>query len=120
VLIFIGHGPPAYATARQGNRSSPGLSGCFPPTVEPLVKVMPFILKTDALSDAAEGQQVEVTEPAYYGGHAIAAGDQVFVWFSGAVQRLAWSGEVLRVSPPIGHRIPVVIRLVASARSDAP
>jgi hypothetical protein len=81
---------------------------------------MPFILKTDTLPDATEGQQVEITEPPYYGGHAIATGNEVFVWFSGAVQRLAWSGEVVRVDRPVvGRHITVFVLLIARACSDA-
>lgn len=81
---------------------------------------MPFILKTDTLPNATEGQQVEITERPYYGGRAIATDNEVFVWFSGVVQRLAWSGQVLRVDPPVDRRIPVFVRLIARARSDAP
>jgi len=68
----------------------------------------------------SEGQQVEIAEPPYYGGCAIAAREDVFIWFSGAVQRLAWRGAVVQVCPRVGRRIPVLVRLIAHACSDAP
>ncbi|HEY3908421.1 MAG TPA: hypothetical protein VGM07_00860 [Stellaceae bacterium] len=81
---------------------------------------MPFIFKTDALLDAVAGEQIEITEPAYYGGRAVFRGAEAFIWFSGTVQGLAWSAEVLRVDPPIGRLIPALVRLIDPAFPGAP
>jgi hypothetical protein len=84
------------------------------------VKQIPFVLKTHTRRGAIEGQLIEFREPAYYRGRAIGAGDKVFVWFSGAVQRLTWSGEVLRVDSSGDNYIGGVVRLISAAHSNAP
>jgi hypothetical protein len=78
-----------------------------------------FRFKTDTLADVAEGQQIVIIEPAYYGGQAVAPGDEAFIWFSGSIQRLAWSAEVMRVDTPVGRRTRALVRLIARAGPDA-
>jgi hypothetical protein len=81
--------------------------------------MMAFVLKTETLVNVYEEQEVEIIEPAYYGGRAVAPGVEAFVWFSGTTQRLAWSAEVVRVDPVVGRRIPLLVHLITRARPDA-
>lgn len=80
---------------------------------------MSVVFKTDTLADVAEVQQIVITEPAYYGGQAVAPGDQAFIRFSGNIQRLAWSTEVMRVDTPEARRIRAIVRLITRAGLDA-
>ena len=80
---------------------------------------MPYVLKTDALSNLEAGEEVEITERYFYCGNTISAGDEAFLWFSGADQCLAWSTAVLRVEPPIDRRVGVTVRVIARSSPDA-
>ncbi|HEX4183969.1 MAG TPA: hypothetical protein VHY34_12000 [Caulobacteraceae bacterium] len=79
---------------------------------------MPYVLKVAALSDLEANEEVEVTERCFYGGNAISTGDEAFLWFSGADQRLAWSAEVLQVEPATHRKITVTVRLMAQSVPD--
>src|SRR5205823_2468018 len=57
---------------------------------------------------------ITVSEPAFYGGSAIAAGDSAYVWFSetDGGEGLAWRGVVETRHPTAGAAPRVVVRLL--------
>ena len=102
------------------HRNSGVMAATVIPVIRTLENVVPYVIKTAAMSDLEPGDEVEVTKPYFYGGHTIGGGDEVFLWYSGRVQRLAWFGEVLQVIPIIRRRITVTIRLISQPAQAAP
>ncbi|MGY4356305.1 hypothetical protein ACVWZR_005363 [Bradyrhizobium sp. i1.3.1] len=78
-----------------------------------------YVLKTANVPDLAPNEEVEVVERPYYGGDAIRAGNEAFLWFSGTDQRLAWHAEVSRVEPSDDGRVIVTVRLISQSTPGA-
>lgn len=84
---------------------------------------MPFyVAKTDAdqFQNAERSQVFSIAERCFYRGGDLAVGDTVFIWLSGAVQRLGWSAEVIRVDREANKRISARVRLIAQPVPNAP
>lgn len=80
---------------------------------------MPYVLKSGALLNLEAGQEVEITERFFYGGETIDAGDEAFLWFSGPIQRLAWSAAVIEVDNRVNGRATIRVRLINPSAPDA-
>lgn len=85
---------------------------------------MPYVIKTYPIPNTAPGQVLSFEERPYYGGNAIAEGDEAFIWYSNDrnlnLSGLTWSAVVRSVEQARhSGAINVTVRLIAAAAPNA-